>query len=241
MLQAPKSHTCETFGHLLPTGLEPLYHKLIKSALNVRPNTPNDIVLIESGLFPLKALVMKRQLGFYRRFRKSLQKNSARESVFNELCKDENKTKYIKYYIQLDERYRNPNDVLKEALSELKRSIQEKAQLPDQHYRFYIYHELNPQLLPSPFLTCASGADAITRFRLGSHNLPIEMGRWSRTRREERLCNSCQILCDERHVLFHCSDVQRNPSHNFTEVLSDLWKNKDIFELFHSISKTEYL
>ena len=145
-------YNCEAFGHLLPTGLEPLYHKLIKSALNVRPNTPNELALIESGMLPLKALVMKRQIGFYRRFKESLQKNSAREAVFKVLCEDDNQTKYIKHYIQLDLTYPNPNDIFKEALTEVKRTIWEKAELPDKHYRYYIYHELNPQLLPSPFL-----------------------------------------------------------------------------------------
>ena len=234
-------YNCEAFGHLLPTGLEPLYHKLIKSALNVRPNTPNELALIESGMLPLKALVMKQQIGFYRRFKESLQKNSAREAVFKVLCEDDNQTKYIKHYIQLDLTYPNPNDIFKEALTEVKQTIREKAELPDKHYRYYIYHELNPQLLPSPFLALANGADAITRFRLGSHNLPIETGRWSRMKREDRLCPSCQVLGDERHVLFHCTNVERNPSHNFTESLSDLWKKKDLFELFKSVAKTEFL
>jgi hypothetical protein len=234
-------YNSETFGHLLPTGLEPLYYKLIKSALNVRPNTPNEIVLVESGFLPLKALVKKRQLSFFRRFKKSLRDNSARKSVFEELCEDENQTIYLKHYIELDQMYPNPSDIYKEALSELKRTIQEKASFPDKHYRYYIYQELNPQLLQSPFLACANGADAITRFRLGSHNLPIETGRWSRVKREERLCRRCKVLGDERHLLFHCTEVVRNPSHNFTDSLCDIWKNENLFELFNNLSKTEYL
>ena len=65
-------YNCETFGANLPKGLETLYYKLIKSALNVRPNTPNHIVLIESGLLPLRALILKRQLKFFRKFKLSL-------------------------------------------------------------------------------------------------------------------------------------------------------------------------
>ena len=234
-------HNCEAFGHLLPTGLESLYFKMIKSALNVRPNTPNELVLIESGLLPLAALVRKRQLSFYRRFLESLQGSSARESVFKELGEDDNQTKYLKHYMDLDKTYVNPNDIYKEASLDLKRAVQMKADNPDKHYRFYIYKEFNPQLLPSPFLACANGADAITRFRLGSHNLPIETGRWSRVKREERLCRTCKVLGDERHLLFQCGDVERNPSHSFDGSLSNIWKNKDLFELFRKISSTEYL
>ena len=57
-------YNCETFGNDLPKAFETLYLKLIKSALNVCPNTPTELVLIESGLLPLKALVLKRQLKF---------------------------------------------------------------------------------------------------------------------------------------------------------------------------------
>ena len=64
-------YNCETFGNDMPKGLETIYFKLIKSTLNVRLDTPNDIVLIESGLLPLGALVQKkRQLKFYRKFKK---------------------------------------------------------------------------------------------------------------------------------------------------------------------------
>ena len=57
-------YNCETFGNELPIGIEKLYYKLLKCALNVRENTPNEIVLIESGFLPIKALITKRQLKF---------------------------------------------------------------------------------------------------------------------------------------------------------------------------------
>ena len=43
-----------------------------------------------------------------------------------------------------------------------------------------------------------------TRFRLSSHNLRIEKGRWSRTPREARLCGCGNHIQDEEHVLLHC-------------------------------------
>ena len=42
-------------------------------------------------------------------------------------------------------------------------------------------------------------------------------------------------------MLFDCPDVVRNPEHTFSENLSDLWKNQNIFELFTNLSKTDYL
>ena len=98
-------YNCETFGHMLPDGIEKPYHKLIRSALNVRHNTPSELILIESGLLPLKALVAKRQLKFFRKFKISIRNNSIRQSVFNELLLVENRTTYLNHYVSLDEKY----------------------------------------------------------------------------------------------------------------------------------------
>ena len=46
----------------------------------------------------------------------------------------------------------------------------------------------------------------LTRFRLSCHTLEIEMGRHHRPPipAEERLCDTCEVLEDEFHFLFHC-------------------------------------
>ena len=45
---------------------------------------------------------------------------------------------------------------------------------------------------------------AVTKYRLSSHNLAIETGRWSRKQREERICPECRVMQDESHALAHC-------------------------------------
>ena len=50
-------HNSEAFGNKIPKDLETQYYKLIKSTLGVCRSTPNLIVLIQSGLLPLKALI----------------------------------------------------------------------------------------------------------------------------------------------------------------------------------------
>ena len=80
----------------------------------------------------------------------------------------------------------------------------------DAHYKFWIYCQINPRLVPSPFLhRIDKVGKSITKFRLGSHNLPIEAGRWCRTLREDRLCNTCQVLVDEEHYIYTCSEIDR--------------------------------
>jgi len=147
-----------------------------------------------------------------------------RRSVFNMLQL---------HYIELDQKYDNPNDIYTEAMTET------KATNPEKHYKFHIYTKLNPNLLPSPFLTCPY-ADSITRFRCGSHHLPIESLRWSRVARENRLCGKCCVLGDEYHFIFHCLDF---PGYfrSCIDNLSAIWKHNDLFRYFIKLSKSEYM
>ena len=49
---------------------------------------------------------------------------------------------------------------------------------------------------------------AITKFRISSHNLPIEKGRWNGCDKADRKCTRCinHELGDEKHYLFFCND-----------------------------------
>ena len=51
---------------------------------------------------------------------------------------------------------------------------------------------------------------ALTRLRIGSHSLAIEVGRYHRPSPlpvEERLCSCCQTIEDELHFFMHMSQV----------------------------------
>ena len=51
---------------------------------------------------------------------------------------------------------------------------------------------------------------AFLRFRMGVHRLPKDEGSWNRVPRQDRVCQLCGSgsLCDEKHVVFHCSALQ---------------------------------
>ena len=80
----------------------------------------------------------------------------------------------------------------------------------------------------------------IVRFRLGSHNLPIEKGRWSRLERKDRLCSACNVVGDEVHALYHCSLIFRGDL-TISEDISCIWTQEDVFKLFKRIRETEFL
>ena len=48
------------------------------------------------------------------------------------------------------------------------------------------------------------------RFRMGSHSLPIVLGRRNGTPRDQRLCQQCDLhaVHDERHLVFECPAMQ---------------------------------
>ena len=100
---------------------------------------------------------------------------------------------------------------------------------------------MNPDLEKSPFILDPHPLSKdVIRFRLGSHVLPIETGRWSRKPRQDRLCVECGVLGDERHAIFHCQRVDRR---NITlpDQISDVWKMDTLYELMQNMKDAGFL
>ena len=136
----------------------------------------------------------------------------------------------IQHYIDICEKYDCVSEVYKEGSEVTKQKIRELV-LKDR-YRYQIYAELNPELQQSPFITNMHPISGdIIKFRLGSHNLPIETGRWARKARAERLCVNCGVLGDERHALYSCRNIDRSNLELPTS-LCDIWNSEHILTLF---------
>ena len=194
---------CETFGKSIPKELESLYLTLIKSCLGVRRSVPNKLALMESGLPSLKALIYGRQLKFYRTFLNNLQENSARKNTFDIIYEQ---NQFLEHYKQLDSMYADPSLIKTLESRKIVADIQQYA--AEGRYKFQLYVKLNPNLVVPDLST--SYATRFTRLRLSSHSFPIELGRWSRTNRENRLCSTCGILGDEYHYIYTCTAIDRS-------------------------------
>ena len=48
----------------------------------------------------------------------------------------------------------------------------------------------------------------ICSFRISTHQLQIERGRYTGTNIDERLCNHCNVIEDEIHFLFECKKYE---------------------------------
>ena len=231
-------YNCETFGPLIPPDLEKTYNKLLRRSLNVRNNTPSLTLYIEAGFLPIKALILARQFKFFKRYReRALGSDTRRAVLFAKLINEP--TGYLQHYLDLHEKYENAEQIYKEASEEIRAKLVTFAD--NGQYKFKIYKEMNPTLQRSPFINNLHGLSGdIIRFRLGSHVLPIETGRWSRTERSERLCRSCNVLGDEKHALFTCSAIERD-SLQLPNAIGDIWEVEDVFELFKKLKEANFL
>ena len=64
----------------------------------------------------------------------------------------------------------------------------------------------------------------ISRWRLSNHDLKIDLGRYSGIPREERVCDKCDVLENEQHVVFVC-DRYREIRQRYQNIIN---KNRDI-------------
>ena len=193
---------------------------------------------IESGFLPIRALFLSRQLNFFKRYRdRADSSNTPRSRLFDRLTQEP--TGYLQHYIDLGEKYVSVADIYKESAEEVKRNVRSCAS-KDQ-YKFKTYVEINPTLQKSPFIENLHPLSRdIIRFRLGSHVLPIETGRWSRTVRANRICSNCKVLGDERHALFACNMIDREAL-ELPNSMSEIWNSADIYTLVKRMKEAEML
>ena len=230
-------YNCETFGNKVPDGIVTLYHKLIRCALNVRTNTPTLLLYIEAGLLPIKALIETRQYNFFNRFPSTIAELSNRHHLMQGLMSDP--SNFLKHYIQLSQRYHNVREIYTFYVNQLKNSIRDSA--TKGKYRYQMYLQINPELTQSPFMSCLHPmAVDIIRFRLGSHKLPIEIGRWNRVSRNLRFCHFCNTLGDEQHYIYSCPLIRRDDLH-LSKNISEIWSQEGVLELIRRIKEADLI
>ena len=109
--------------------------------------------------------------------------------------------------------------------------------------RYKTYQAINPELSVHLLYTNTSSTlfyylrVTFTRFRLSSHRLRVEMGRWSRTPPEQRLCQCETGIQNEQHILV-CpltQDIRLKYGYELTD-LSSLFEgtNRETLHMLHA-------
>ena len=204
--------------------VEKYYHAAVKMVLAVRVSTPNVLCLLEIGLPDLASYILERRAAFMSRMSKSLSRDEPFWKVY-ELCTRESTpgSRFLQSASNYD------GNIMTDARSKLQQLCRNRALLAT---KFATYNFLNVNLEVHPMYTqrmyvFEQYRKAFTRFRLSSHDLKIETGRWSRIPRNERFCVCSDVVQDEFHVLFLCPNTSQIRSG-----IPCLFENENNFEFF---------
>ena len=177
--------------------INPLYTACVRHLLGVRKTTATDLCLIESGL---PSSLEQIQVAQRRYFTKMLTLIPTESPVAHawRIAREAN-TPAARYINSITS---NPAT---DPLADLRTAVRESHRTKFITYRTLI----NPDLSVDPMYFDNTLPEfqrrAITRFRLSSHNLAVERGRWSRIPREQRRCDCSDDVQDEQHVVSLCS------------------------------------
>ena len=205
---------CESWLKVSLKPVSAMYMKAVRALLGVRATIPTNLCLIEGGLKPLESLVKTRQKKFFENMissRSEMSDDPLMHAI--NIVKELNKPvwSYIESLLNGDNFLNTELDSMKEAI----------INAPPSATRMQTYHSLNPGLEVHPIYTDYNVTVpdylriTFTRFRISSHMLRIETGRWSRTPRDGRLCHCGLSIQDEAHV-FVCPLV-RNIADSFSK------------------------
>ena len=234
-------YACETWGsHVID--VERCHRAGLKTALSVRQNLNNEIVHIESGKLPLRVQIKSLQLKFWLLMKTYVTDNpqSALAKVYEIGLKE--KSPYLNYYQKLENSFAEPKACEESLGNELLQSFREKIEREhgkDHDSKLGTYLRINPNLescVANPQMITESERELVTRFRTGSHSLAIELGRYSNTARENRLCSCRTDVQTVWHVLKDCPYTKPLlPSNNLS--LHEIFKEEKIHEKLLTITK----
>ena len=194
-------YSAEAWGNLkeIESGLRIMEQKALKCCLGVKGGTTNDIVYLEINKADIIAAIKDRQYNFAIKIKK-LGPGEALVKEIWDFCVNQNysNTNLISYYNDL-----NGKECIQNII-ERKERIMTSNQTMCARYKDLIGMNYCSVLYDS----CLDDTSRtiITRWRLSSHSLQIEKGRYTRpiTDEEERKCKVCLVVEDEIHAILQC-------------------------------------
>ena len=226
-------YNCEVWGHEKLDQLEKLQLKFYKLILGVKSSTPTCMVLGEVGQLPISLIVKSRLLCFWYKLTLESRSDIGKYSIImlklnkrmtNRLGRgDANTLQWLEFvYSSLDSLgltyIWQTSETVDLSLFQFKNLI--KKRIKDQYIQTWkqtvfekdiciSYRIFKTDFCFENYLNLHNTVlrKTLTKFRLSSHNLPIQQLRYSNTPRQDRLCTLCDKneIGDEFHYLFTCS------------------------------------
>ena len=219
---------CEIWGFGNIDVIERVQLKYIKHVLNLKSSTPNYIVYVEVGVYPLKIDIYSRMISYWGKLNSIENFGSLANSVYlvaNSFYKYSNissRSTYFKWinsikeilctsgYSGIWDSHVFPN---KKWLSSAIKQRYTDPFLSDWYSK--IDSNLNYRIFKHKFefeeylaILPRNLLYYFTSFRTRNHKLAIETGRWTRLQHNERKCNLCyDEIGDEFHYLLKCKKL----------------------------------
>ena len=195
-------YSCEAWGNLkkMENELLLIERKALRACLGVKQGAPDDILYFEINKPDIIAAIYLRQYKFYQKFIQLQSNNSTAKSILEKYMGLDNGIgkPFLEHYESLQHQHFSNNiEIRKQNINTSNKSMYIR-------YRELFKLEYNDILYKS--MADDSHRTVITRWRLSSHILFIETGRYKRPviDRNERKCITCSVLEDEKHALFIC-------------------------------------
>ena len=194
-------YSSETWLKRNTKALEKQYNRLVKCLLGVRKNTSMNLCMIEADIPPVQHLIEKKRYKFIKRKHENIDMQQPYHFVYN-LCRDANTPGFR--FIERSLLWNSNENPLDNIATYVRERMAGATKLAT-----YIT-ELNPSMtMHQVYRTMKFIPDykreSFTRLRLMSHSLRIEVGRWSRTPTDQRVCQcDGQQVQTEQHVMIHC-------------------------------------
>ena len=243
---------------------ENIHNKFCKSVLGLRKTACNLGAKLELGRMPLSCYIKSQiLLYFYRLISKpinplvkaafNVNKSLDQEGIYTwytftkNILKDlnledagllnEDKTFQSQKYTLKKKVKILLNDYYKEKMLGKLDSFTEKSKL-------YLYSKLKTNTRMEKYLlyiTNFKTRQLISKFRISDHNLLIETGRYHKIPRDQRKCQTCNILDDEIHFFLHCTKFSnhRNDLLNKIDEINDQFRSYSPTDKFIYILNTE--
>ena len=202
------TYACETWGKVNNRNLESIYRTGLKTALGVRNCTNNEIVYIESGSYPLTCTIQKQQMKFWNNIKVYTQNQP--DAPLSKLLQYSKSVKlpYIMHYIHMNDKYESPEYCYQSLTSDFATRWSTKIRTNiDENSKLGAYLKVNRDLTTPDYNKLFEiERISVTQYRTGSHNLMIELGRYTvpTTPREERLCKCNEAIQTLEHCTLYC-------------------------------------
>jgi hypothetical protein len=224
-----KAHgsNCDKLSFVDKFSFEKLHHQFCKAVLGIKKTSCNISAKSELGRLPLDSFIKTQVMLYYSRIQSdginplvketfNINKNISNENIYiwytfaTEIFKEVELNKnnfedFNKPFLLVKDTFKNTfKKTIKEKYEE---RILEKISNLDDSSKLFLYSKLKAHIKLEDYLKLAKNVNnrqLLTKFKTSDHPLEIELGRYKKIPRHQRLCKTCKVQDDEIHFFLQC-------------------------------------